>query len=112
MPKPTKPSDSDSPKFLRFVDPTDPTKLMQIGLSDTGLTTGDGLNYAGYRWNSPTEGPVDSVTTRIDVQLGPRQSVFGRYSNAWRNDLINDIINTTPRPMSWPARVRISDQQG
>ena len=76
------------------------------------FTTGDGLNYAGYRWNSPTEGPVDSVTTRIDVQLGSRQSLFGRYSNAWRNDLINDIINTDPRPLSWPARVRISDQQG
>ena len=76
------------------------------------FTVGDGLNYAGYRWNSPTEGPVDSVTTRIDVQLGSRQSVFGRYSNAWRNDLINDIINTDPRPLSWPARVRISDQQG
>ena len=76
------------------------------------FTTGDGLNYAGYRWNSPTEGPVDTLTTRIDVQLSSRQSVFGRYSNAWRNDLINDIINTDPRPLSWPARVRISDQQG
>lgn len=76
------------------------------------FTTGDGLNTAGYRWNSPSESPVDSITTRVDYTLGRRQSVFGRYSNSWRNDLINDIINTTPRPMSWPARVRLSDQQG
>ena len=76
------------------------------------FSSGDGLNTAGYRWNSPTESPVDSITTRIDYTLTGRQSVFGRYSNAWRNDLINDIINATPRPMSWPARVRLSDQQG
>ena len=73
---------------------------------------GDGLNTAGYRWNSPSESPVDSITTRVDYTLSQRQSLFGRYTNAWRNDLINDIINATPRPLSWPARVRLSDQQG
>ena len=72
---------------------------------------GDGLNTAGYRWNSPSESPVDSITTRVDYTLNQRQSVFVRYTNSWRNDLINDIINATPRPMSWPARVRLSDQQ-
>jgi hypothetical protein len=76
------------------------------------FSIGDGLNTAGYRWNSPSESPVDSLTTRIDYTINQRQTVFGRYSNAFRNDLINDIINTTPRPMSWPARVRLSDQQG
>jgi hypothetical protein len=76
------------------------------------FTTGDGLNTAGYRWNSPSKSPVDTLTARVDFTLNRRQSIFGRYSNAWRNDLINDIINATPRPMSWPARVRLSDQQG
>jgi hypothetical protein len=76
------------------------------------FSIGDGLNTAGYRWNSPSESPVDSLTTRIDFTLSPTQTLFGRYSNAFRNDLINDIINTSPRPMSWPARVRLSDQQG
>ena len=76
------------------------------------FSIGDGLNTAGYRWNSPSESPVDSITTRVDLTVNARQSFFLRYTNAWRNDLINDIINTTPRPMSWPARVRISDQQG
>ena len=76
------------------------------------FSIGDGLNTAGYRWNSPSESPVDSLTARIDYTLGTGQTLFGRYSNAFRNDLINDIINTSPRPMSWPARVRLSDQQG
>jgi hypothetical protein len=76
------------------------------------FSIGDGLNTAGYRWNSPSKSPVDSLTTRVDLTLGHRQSLFGRYSNAFRNDLINDIINTTPKPLSWPARVRLSDQQG
>jgi carboxypeptidase family protein/TonB-dependent receptor-like protein len=75
------------------------------------FTTGDGLNTAGYRWNSPSKAPVDTLTTRIDFTLNQRQTLFGRYTNGWRNDLINDIINTTPKPMSWPARVRLSDQQ-
>jgi len=76
------------------------------------FSIGDGLNTAGYRWNSPSKSPVDTLTTRIDYTLNGRQTLFGRYSNAFRNDLINDIINTTPRPLSWPARVRLSDQQG
>jgi hypothetical protein len=76
------------------------------------FSIGDGLNTAGYRWNSPSESPVDSLTTRVDLTLTRGQTLFARYSNAFRNDLINDIINTSPRPMSWPARVRLSDQQG
>ncbi len=76
------------------------------------FSTGDGLNTAGYRWNSPSESPVDTITSRVDFTLNQRQSFFVRYTNGWRNDLINDIINTTPKPMSWPARVRLSDQQG
>ena len=53
-----------------------------------------------------------TASPRASSTLNQRQSLFGRYTNAWRNDLINDIINATPRPLSWPARVRLSDQQG
>ena len=76
------------------------------------FSVGDGLNTAGYRWNSPVEAPWDTTTTRIDYQFNATHSLFGRHSASWRNDLINDIINTDPRPMSWPARVRLSDQHG
>jgi carboxypeptidase family protein/TonB-dependent receptor-like protein len=76
------------------------------------FSVGDGLNTAGYRWNSPSLSPVDTLTARVDYTINKRQNLFVRYSNAFRNDLINDIINTTPRPMSWPARERLSDQHG
>jgi hypothetical protein len=94
------------------LDPVMQTETLAFLPLPNDFTTGDGLNTAGYRWNSPSESPVDSLTLRVDYTLNQRQAVFVRYSNAFRNDLINDIINTTPRPMSWPARVRLSDQQG
>jgi hypothetical protein len=93
------------------LDPVMQEETLKLLPLPNDFSVGDGLNTAGYRWNSPSESPVDGVTTRIDYTLGRTQSLFGRYTNAWRNDLINDIINTTPRPLSWPARVRISDQQ-
>ena len=94
------------------LDPVMQNEILKFLPLPNDFTTGDGLNTAGYRWNSPSESPVDSLTTRVDVTVNQHQSLFVRYSNAFRNDLINDIINATPRPMSWPARVRLSDQQG
>jgi len=93
------------------LDPVMQQETLKLLPLPNDFSTGDGLNTAGYRWNSPSKSPVDGITTRIDFTLSKNQSVFGRYTNGWRNDLINDIINTTPRPLSWPARVRISDQQ-
>ena len=94
------------------LDPVMQQEILAFLPLPNDFSVGDGLNTAGYRWNSPTESPADSITTRVDYTLSRSQSLFGRYSNSWRNDLINDIINTDPRPMSWPARVRLSDQQG
>jgi hypothetical protein len=94
------------------LDPVMQQEILAFLPLPNDFTVGDGLNTAGYRWNSPSESPVDSITTRMDYTVNTRQGLFVRYSNAFRNDLINDIINTTPRPMSWPARVRLSDQQG
>ena len=94
------------------IDPVLQREVLDLLPLPNDFSSGDGLNTAGYRWNSPSESPVDSITSRFDMTLNSRQSLFVRYSNAFRNDLINDIINTTPRPMSWPARVRLSDQQG
>ena len=94
------------------LDPVMQNEILAFLPSPNDFSIGDGLNTAGYRWNSPSESPVDALTTRVDLTINKGQSLFVRYSNAFRNDLINDIINTTPRPMSWPARVRFSDQQG
>src|SRR5262245_7196399 len=102
---------ANDPRALGL-DPVMQNEILKFLPLPNDFTTGDGLNTAGYRWNSPSKSPVDSLTTRVDVTVNPRQSLFVRFSDAFRNDLINDIINTTPRPMSWPARVRLSDQQG
>jgi len=101
---------ANDPRALGL-DPVMQSEILKFLPLPNDFSTGDGLNTAGYRWNSPSQSPVDSLTTRIDLLINKRQSIFGRYSDAFRNDLINDIINTTPRPMSWPARVRLSDQQ-
>ena len=102
---------ANDPRALGL-DPVMQNEILKFLPPPNDFSVGDGLNTAGYRWNSPSESPVDALTTRVDFTINQQQSVFGRYSNAFRNDLINDIINTNPRPMSWPARVRLSDQQG
>jgi hypothetical protein len=93
------------------LDPVMQREILKFLPLPNDYTIGDGLNTAGYRWNSPTLAPVDTITARIDYTVNSRHSLFARYNTALRNDLVNDIINTTPRPMSWPARVRNSDQQ-
>lgn len=94
------------------LDPVMQGEILKFLPLPNDFSVGDGLNTAGYRWNSPVQAPWDTTTTRIDYQFNATHALFGRHSAAWRNDLINDIINTNPRPMSWPARVRLSDQQG
>ena len=93
------------------LDPVLQQETLKLLPLPNDFSSGDGLNTAGYRWNSPSKSPVDGITTRIDFTINKTQNLFGRYTNGWRNDLINDIINTTPRPLSWPARVRLSAQQ-
>jgi hypothetical protein len=101
---------ANDPRLLGL-DPVMQQETLKLLPLPNDFSSGDGLNTAGYRWNSPSKSPVDGITSRIDFTINKNQNVFGRYTNGWRNDLINDIINTTPRPLSWPARVRLSKQQ-
>ena len=93
------------------LDPVIQNEMLKLLPLPNDFTQGDGLNYAGLRFNSPTLNPIDTITARVDYTVNEKHTLFGRYNMAWRSDLINDIINTTPRPMSWPARVRLSDQK-
>ena len=61
------------------------------------FSTGDGLNTAGYRWNSPSESPVDTHHEPCRLHAESAAVVLRALQNGWRNDLINDIINTTPK---------------
>ena len=93
------------------LDPVVQNETLKFLPLPNDFTGGDGLNFASYRWNSPSKSPVDTVIGKFDYTVNAKHSAFVRYSTSIRNDLINDIINTNPRPLSWPARVRLSDQQ-
>ncbi len=60
-------------------------------------TVGDGLNTAGFAWNTPsrTEGP--NYLIRIDHQFDDRNSIFGRYMQATTDTLEGDLLNARPK---------------
>lgn len=60
------------------------------------FTVGDGLNTAGYSWNTPsrTEGP--NIMARIDHTFNERQSIFGRYIHSDFDTLQGDLLNARP----------------
>ena len=51
-------------RFLRFVDPEDATKLVQIALVDTGTTTADGTKIYSLGVGS-SSGPVPAMPSTI-----------------------------------------------
>jgi hypothetical protein len=44
------------------------------------LTNGDGINTAGFRWNSPSHYGSNDYVTRIDYNLNGKMKLFGRVS--------------------------------
>ena len=57
-------------KYLRFADPEDPTKIIQVALVDTGLTTGDAIPIYALRvdtgeWESKT------ITSIFQASVAP-----------------------------------------
>ena len=44
------------------------------------LTTGDGINTGGFRWNAPAHLSLNDYVTRIDYNLNSKMKLFGRVS--------------------------------
>jgi Carboxypeptidase regulatory-like domain len=44
------------------------------------LTSGDGINTGGFRFNSPSRRSANTYTTRIDLDATENQKVFGRFN--------------------------------
>lgn len=44
------------------------------------LTTGDGINTGGFRWNSPSHFGLNDYVARIDYNLNSKMKLFGRVS--------------------------------
>lgn len=61
------------------------------------FTIGDGLNTAGYAWNTPsrTEGP--NYLFRLDHNFNDRQGVFGRLLYSDYDTVEGDLLNGFPR---------------
>jgi hypothetical protein len=83
--RPTKPSDINLPKFMRFADPDDPTKVIELAVVDTGAVTPDGfkimaLGTAAVATSSsdgpnaktanafPCTGGTDAIPVTIDAR--------------------------------------------
>ncbi|HEY2013597.1 MAG TPA: TonB-dependent receptor, partial [Bryobacteraceae bacterium] len=73
----------------RGIDPTMAT-LLKIYPSPNNNDVGDGLNYAGYRFNNPANTLEDQFTIKGDYNLNQNNHIFYRHS--WQR---NSGIDTT-----------------
>lgn len=60
------------------------------------FTAGDGLNTAGYSWNTPSSTQGPNIMGRIDHTFNERQSIFGRYIHSDFDTLQGDLLNGRP----------------
>lgn len=44
------------------------------------LTSGDGINTGGFRFNSPSRRTANTYTSRIDLEAAENQKIFGRFN--------------------------------
>jgi hypothetical protein len=60
------------------------------------FTVGDGLNTAGYSWNTPSRTQGPNIMGRIDHTINERQNLFGRYIHSDFDTLQGDLLNGRP----------------
>jgi Carboxypeptidase regulatory-like domain len=73
------------------------------------LTSGDGINTGGFRFNSPSRRSANTYTTRIDLNATENQKVFGRFNivRLRATDTINTVAQQFPGdPESGQVSVR------
>jgi Carboxypeptidase regulatory-like domain len=103
----------------RGMDPTIQALIGLTPLPNTFNVTGDGLNIAGYTWQSPEQERQHDWVTKIDHVFGPRQSAFVRIAKGYQNtycDTVNGglapfpgvacLVNTTRDPYNVAANWR------
>lgn len=77
------------------IDPTVKTYLSRYPAANN-FTAGDGLNTAGYSWNTPSSTQGPNIMGRIDHTFNERQSLFGRYIHSDFDTLQGDLLNGRP----------------
>jgi hypothetical protein len=62
------------------------------------LTTGDGINTGGFRFNAPSHRKDNTYTTRVDWNATSKQKFFGRFNIARRvqTDTVNSVAAQFP----------------
>jgi hypothetical protein len=73
------------------IDPTIAT-LLKIYPSANNNDVGDGLNYAGYRFNNPNNSLEDQFTIKADYNLKDNHHTFARVS--WQRNSSIDSLNS------------------
>ena len=73
------------------IDPTIATLLKNYP-SPNNNDVGDGLNYAGYRFNNPNNSLEDQFTIKADYNLKDNHHVFYRHS--WQRNSSIDSLNS------------------
>ena len=73
------------------IDPTIAT-LLKIYPSPNNTDVGDGLNYAGYRFNNPANSLEDQFTIKGDYNLADNHHIFYRHS--WQRNSSIDSLNS------------------
>jgi hypothetical protein len=72
------------------IDPTIATLLKNYPASNNN-EVGDGLNYAGYRFNNPANSLEDQFTIKGDYNLKDNHHIF--YRHAWQRNSSIDSLN-------------------
>ncbi len=73
------------------IDPNIAT-LLKIYPSPNNNDVGDGLNYAGYRFNNPNNSMEDQFTIKGDYNLKDNHHIF--YRQAWQRNSSIDSLNS------------------
>jgi hypothetical protein len=69
------------------------------------FTTGDGLNYAGHRYNFDEEEEQYDSVVRVDHNLSARHYLFGRVAWGQQNTLCDNVNGGAPRFPGGPCVV-------
>ena len=77
----------------------DPAISAQLGgyPLPNNYSTGDGLNYGSYFWNSPAQTRGPHYMGRVDHIFNENNRIFGRYLYAQQSTLNGDPLNSRPQ---------------
>ena len=82
-------------------------KVLQSYPVANDFTTGDGINTAGYRFNSPVKNRQNTYVAKIDYNLNEKNHIF------LRGQLQNDNLGSAPQfPGQVPNQVDLNNSKG